>query len=182
MKVKSTIKDKDIKNLVKAISDKYSVKVGLLAGKGGNDDVGENLDLAGLGAIQEFGCTITVTDKMRAFLRSQGLFLKNSTKQITIPARSFLSMPIMQTKLFKQKLQEKIGNTDDFMEYAIRTGDFKSVAVIIGASALELIQEAFATGGFGQWEANHPLTIAQKGSAMPLVDTGRLSKSVTFQT
>ena len=39
---------------------------------------------AWLAAIHEYGCEITVTPKMRAFLHSQGLHLKDSTKVIKI--------------------------------------------------------------------------------------------------
>ena len=57
-----------LKNLIKEMSKNYSVKVGLLAENGGSDEVSENLDLAGLGAVQEFGARIQVTEKMRKFL------------------------------------------------------------------------------------------------------------------
>ena len=43
-----------------------------------------------IASVQEFGCKITVTPKMRAYLHSQGLHLKASTKQINIPERSFI--------------------------------------------------------------------------------------------
>lgn len=48
---------------------------------------GENSWLAG---IHEYGCNIPVTPKMRAFLHAQGFHLKDSTKYIRIPERSFL--------------------------------------------------------------------------------------------
>lgn len=43
-----------------------------------------------LAAIHEYGCTIKVTPKMRAYLHSIGVHLKSSTTQIVIPERSFL--------------------------------------------------------------------------------------------
>lgn len=43
-----------------------------------------------LAAIHEYGCTIPVTPKMRAFLHSIGVHLKPTTTQIVIPERSFL--------------------------------------------------------------------------------------------
>lgn len=45
---------------------------------------------AWLAAIHEYGCTIPVTDKMRAYLHHIGVHLKASTTQIVIPERSFL--------------------------------------------------------------------------------------------
>lgn len=43
-----------------------------------------------LASIHEYGCTIPVTDKMRAYLHKIGVHLKSSTTQIVIPERSFL--------------------------------------------------------------------------------------------
>lgn len=43
-----------------------------------------------LAAIHEYGCTIPVTDKMRAYLHRIGVHLRRSTTQIVIPERSFL--------------------------------------------------------------------------------------------
>ena len=43
-----------------------------------------------LAAIHEYGCTIPVTPKMRAYLHHIGVHLKESTTQIVIPERSFL--------------------------------------------------------------------------------------------
>ena len=43
-----------------------------------------------IAAVQEFGATIRVTDKMRGYLHSVGLHLKPDTKAIVIPPRPFL--------------------------------------------------------------------------------------------
>ena len=56
-----------------------------------------------------------------------------------------------------------------------------SLAIIIGASAVEQIQEAFQSEGFGEWKANSLFTIADKGSANPLVDTGKLRGAITYE-
>ena len=47
-------------------------------------------EIAKIGAVHEFGAEIEVTPKMRAFLHSQGLHLRQSTIKIIIPERSFL--------------------------------------------------------------------------------------------
>ena len=39
------------------------------------------------------GATITVTNKMRAFLHANGIHLKKTTKTIKIPARPYLKFP-----------------------------------------------------------------------------------------
>lgn len=49
--------------------------------------MGEN---AWLASIHEYGCRIKITDKMRKWLHANGLHVKDSTKEIVIPERSFL--------------------------------------------------------------------------------------------
>lgn len=63
---------------VKAM-DGTKINVGVLSG--------ENAWLAG---IHEYGCTIPVTDRMRAYLHRIGVHLRKETTQIKIPERSFL--------------------------------------------------------------------------------------------
>lgn len=184
-KIETHIEYKKLKNAIKAMSEKFKVKVGLLANKGGTDSVSENLDLAGLGAVQEFGATINVTDKMRAFFRYQfGINLKKTTTTIVIPARSFLELPFkQQVKKLEKYMFEKFGDEDiEGVEYWIATrGDFESVAQMLGSAGVRLVNEAFETSGWGEWLPNSPLTIAQKGSAMPLINTGKLRQSITYE-
>lgn len=40
--------------------------------------------------VQEYGCTIAVTDRMRAYLHAEGLHLAASTEYVTIPPRPFV--------------------------------------------------------------------------------------------
>ena len=58
-----------------------------------------------IAAVHEFGCTIKVTPKMRAYLHRQGLHLKASTQYINIPPRPFLR-PVLQSDEFKAKVAE----------------------------------------------------------------------------
>lgn len=184
-KINAKVDYKKLKKAIKAMSEKFVVKVGLLAGKGGNDEVSTNLDLAGLGAVQEFGATINVTDKMRAFFRYQfGINLKKTTKQIVIPARSFLELPLTtQTKKLEKYTIEKFGGEGlQALEYWIaEKGDLESVAQMLGVAGVRLVNEAFETSGWGNWAENSPLTIAQKGSALPLINTGKLRQSITYE-
>lgn len=68
----------DIVKAIKSIDGK-KVNVGVLSG--------EHQWLAG---IHEYGCTIPVTPKMRAYLHKIGVHLKKGTTKIVIPERSFL--------------------------------------------------------------------------------------------
>jgi len=190
MEIQAKVEYGKLKKLVKAMSDEVSVKVGLLAKQGGSDPVSENIDLAGLGAVQEFGAHIPVTDKMRGFFRYHfGINLKKDTTQIDIPARSFLQMPLeRKNELLKRLKEHGFKNFDDLIDHITETGDYESLGYILGGVALEQIQEAFDTSGWGEWAPNSELTISnkikserQRATAKPLIDTGRLKDKITFE-
>ena len=195
MDIKANISYGNLKQLVQAMSKKYQIKVGLLANKVGIDgktrgstEVSNDMDVAGIGLIQEFGADIKITDKMRKYVHwlAKELNLPPSNGKgdgyIHIPARSWLQMPLEKRNALKRKIMEKFGGSKEHVEsYIIDTGDLMRLAILIGASAVEQIQEAFASEGFGEWEANSPLTVASKGSAMPLIDKGRLRGAITYE-
>ena len=195
VEIKTSIKYDKLKKLAKALSKSATVKVGLLANKPGenggkgSDFISENLDLAGLGALQEFGCQIPVTDKMRGFFRHHfGINIKSSTTYINIPARAFLGTLFSNPKTTERLMSAGniTGDTAFDVEYfkykLLDNPNFvEDICIALGAKAVEIIQEAFSTGGFGEWQANSSLTIKNKGSAQPLVDTGRLSGAITYE-
>lgn len=182
MQINTKVKYGKIENIIKALSDDFSVKVGLVKSKGSDEEISDNLDIAGLGAVHEFGAKIPVTDKMRAFFRWKfKINLKKSTTHIIIPARSFITMPVSKTSKLKSKIKSQIGDADDVLYYIEKTGDIESIAIIVGASAQDVILEAFETGGWGEWQADSSLTIANKGSAMPLVDKGNLKRRIGYE-
>ena len=76
------------------LNDADSVFIGVKKGKEVN-----------IAAIHEFGCTIAVTPKMRAYLHHQGVHLKTETTHIHIPARPFLR-PILLSSDFQNKVRE----------------------------------------------------------------------------
>lgn len=167
-----------LKDVAKMLSKHYTVKIGILAEN--NKPVSENMDLAGIGAVQEYGAKIKVTDKMRAFFRYKfGVNLKKSKDYIEIPARSWLYAPIKDSQ-FRKTILEYVGDKELFEETADKDV-MKKLANIIGEVGLSQIFKAFDNGGInGEWQPNSPLTIAQKGSSMPLVDEGDLKHSITF--
>ena len=182
MQINAKVKYGKLQNIINAMAKDHKIKVGLLAEKGGSDSVSDNLDLAGLGAIHEFGCQIPVTNKMRGYFFHQfGVNLKKSTTHIIIPSRSFLQMSLERRQDLRRKLQEKIGDKDDTLYYLEKTGDSESIAILLGTAAVEQIMEAFESGGWGQWEPNSGITSSQKGSALPLVDTGNLKQHITYE-
>jgi phage gpG-like protein len=131
---------------------------------------GENAWLAG---IHEYGCTITVTPKMRAFLHRQGLHLKDSTKVIKIPERSFL----------------RTGH-DENVDRIIAQTERALGQVLAGKMSvddmLDLYGEQMATAIKKRIRdisnpPNHPYTVEQKGSSNPLVSTGGLVESISYK-
>ena len=58
-----------------------------------------------IAAVHEFGCTIGVTPKMRAYLHYQDIHLRASTQYIHIPPRPFLR-PVLLGDDFKNKVAE----------------------------------------------------------------------------
>lgn len=131
---------------------------------------GEHAWLAG---IHEYGCKIPVTDKMRKYLAAQGLYLKSSTKYITIPERSFL----------------RTGH-DENADKVLKNASMALGQVVDGKMSIDTFLDSC-----GQMLAdkiklyirdlksppNHPYTVEQKGSSNPLVDTGGLIESITWE-
>ena len=133
----------------------------------------ENTHGCELAGIHEYGCKIPVTDKMRKYLAAQGLHLKKSTKYITIPERSFL----------------RAGH-DQYADEVVKNCEMAIGQVIDGKMSIDTWLDAY-----GQMLAdkiklymrdlksppNHPYTIEQKGSSNPLIDTGNLVESITWE-
>lgn len=132
---------------------------------------GEHAWLAG---IHEYGCNITVTDKMRAFLHGQGLHLSPNTTVIKIPERSFIrkghdenaNRVIEQTERALGQVIAGNMSVDDMLELY---GEQMATAIKTFARNLNS-------------PANHPFTIEQKGSSNPLVDSGDMIEHIEWKT
>lgn len=163
VKWKTTInKLPEITKTLEAIGGK-KVKVGALSG--------EHARLAG---IHEYGCRITVTPKMRAFLHSQGLHLKDTTTEIVIPERSFLRTGHDENadrvlKQTERALSQVIAGKMSIDEMLDLYGEQMATAIKTYARDLTTPE-------------NHPYTIEQKGSSNPLVGrTGDMIESITWK-
>ena len=110
---------------------------------------------------------------MRAYLHRQGLHLKDSTTVIKIPERSFLRTGHDE-------------NADRIMKQTKRALSQVIAGKMSVDDMLDLCGEQFATAikdyirDLSSPE-NHPFTIEQKGSSNPLVDTGGLITSITWE-
>ena len=155
--------DRAMADLEKSLNDLKGkeIEIGVL----GNDS-----ELQMIAHVQEYGATITVTPKMRAWFAYQGYPLKASTTSIVIPERSFL-------RGGRDKNKGKITNKVKTMLPQALVGK-----VPIN-TFLEMIGEEYA--GYIQKELrdlksppNSPMTVDKKKSSNPLVDTGRLMNSI----
>jgi len=94
---------------------------------------------------------------------------------IGVPQRSFLRMPLA----VKQKRMSK-SLYSQFKLVISKNKDVKQALGIVGASAYNIIQEAFLTGGFGRWKALSEYTIEQKDSTKILIDSGKLKLAIAW--
>lgn len=137
--------------------EKAKLKIGVLS---------KDSELQMIAKVHEYGKTISVTPKMRAWFAYQGYPLKASTTTIVIPERSFL-------RTGKKNNAKKIAKKTITMMPKVITG---GVPIRL---FLEELGEEYA--GYIQKdmkklnvEPNSPMTKERKGSSTPLIDTGRL--------
>lgn len=124
-----------------------------------------------LAAVHEFGCDIPVTDKMRGFFRYQfGISLKASTTVIRIPERSFLRAGWDQ---YGPDIEKKYG---ELIGAAILNG--VAPDALVAALALEAQGKLQEFARDLSNPANAGLTVQNKGSSNPLVDTGNMIQSM----
>jgi hypothetical protein len=167
MSSKIVVKDKGwnlIEENLKKIGD-VEIKVGLF----GSGDPENNV--AARGAVHEFGVDIKVTSKMRGFfLYAFGVALKPSTRKIHIPARPFMA----------QSFEDGLNGLENLIK-------FEYIKMIEGKISIKQFFDSIGvkhTGQIkakiidGEYEALSGLTIQNKKSARPLVDTGIMRTSV----
>ena len=156
--------DEIIKNLEEL--EKYYVVIGITAK---NDS-----KLIMIANVHEYGCDIPVTDKMRGFFAYNfDVHLKKDTRVIKIPERSFIRSGF-------DKCNEKFANYEDIL-MSVVDGDIsaKTFYEIIGQGGADMIRDFLINEV--KSPANSGLTIRNKGSSNPLVDTGRLANAIDYE-
>ena len=134
----------------------------------------DDFEMLMIANVNEFGIQIEVTEKMRNYLRVIGLPLKNDTKYINIPERSFIRAGYDEYKNSfieeTEPLLERVINLELPVDIFFETlGE-----LIVGKIQLYLINL--------KEPENHPFTIAQKGSSNPLIGkTSHLVDSITHK-
>lgn len=184
---------KSLKNVMKTAGQKYSIKVGIIGEQASQKHPDSDLTNAELGAVHEFGATINVTPKMRAYLHYNGIHLKEETTKIYIPTRSFLRR-VLYDKEIQEQIYNSVGLSGDseldsnVILLKLMQGDdgiIEDIANQIGAKALEMVQTAFYTGGYPEkWAAISSITKKNRKhdkSNPPLQDSGDLMDSLSVE-
>lgn len=91
-----------------------------------------------------------------------------------VPERSFIRMPLI-TKLPEEMKNEPFGG---WVHIAVNHGILFALETL-GFMGESVIQDAFATHGFGTWLPNSLKTIRWKKSASPLIDSAEMRQSIT---
>ncbi|TRW26228.1 hypothetical protein FL857_05950 [Criibacterium bergeronii] len=161
---------KDVNNVPKLLETieklkNQKIQVGILSKADGK--------MLMIATVHEFGCTIEVTDKMRAYLNSQGLHLKKDTKVINIPQRSFIRAG------FDENEQNIISRMQALIEKVIFDElDINDFYEFIGNYCVGKLQEFLVNLDNPSLSS---YTIEKKGSSNPLIDTGHLKDTITFE-
>lgn len=160
-----------LNKVYKALNSTHTLRVGIMGNKASVTHEGSDLTNAEVGTIQEFG---SVANK--------------------IPPRSFLKMPLETNlpailnkrdvrKAFEKSLED--GTLDEFLE-------------TLGEGCVNIVKEAFESGGFGEWPENAPITIhggwmrnkvsgkpvfiqGKAPETKPLIHTRQLRDSITYE-
>jgi len=106
-----------------------------------------------------------------------GLVHEKGSLSRGIPARSFLKLPL--TVKSSELLTVKKKLWDKYLAGESTIQRLKEAYRDLGLIAEKIIQEAFATGGFGRWAKLSHKTIARKKSSAILIDTAQLRRSIT---
>jgi hypothetical protein len=126
-----------------------------------------------IAVVQEFGISIGVTDKMRRYLATQGLYLKKSTQHIRIPERSFIRAG------WDENEKEILDKVESLVLEAIEKGI--SVDAVLDGTGQETQGRIRDYARDLKDPENHPFTVEQKGSSNPLVDSGNLIQNITYE-
>lgn len=128
---------------------------------------------AWLASIHEYGCTIQVTPKMRAWFHHQGIHLKKSTTQIVIPERSFIRAGYDQNR---DEVLKKAGKLLADVAAGNMTAD-----ACYQATGIELSSKIKDYAIDLKDPPNSGFTVSRKGSSNPLVDTGDMIGGITWR-
>ena len=161
----ASIDIKSLERLEETLNKRFITKVGIL----GNSSSRATITRASSGKAK-----ITKDETLAEASNADiGLLHEFGSYTRHVPERSFLRSPLM---LY---LKDAVSEASSKINKAIMDSDIVKAYSLLGIAAEKVIQEAFKTGGFGQWQKLSSRTIAGKGSSAILIDSGQLRKSIT---
>lgn len=148
------------------LGNRFYARVGIIGGKASEEHK--------QGGFNKNGKRIITSESSGMTNAEIGIIQEFGSETAGIPPRSFLRMPI----------EEKIKDLVRFLGSSAIQSMFekKNIKGIFKAMGIEgegIVQDAFATRGFGRWKPNAPSTIAAKGSDSPLIDTAQLRRAIS---
>lgn len=153
-----------LKNMKEIVRQKYVVEVGIFGAKDGRSKSGMLAKKGGHKIIKGSNSSLTNAEL--------GLIHEMGSISNKIPPRSFLKMPIQIKK------DELVAATANDLKTMFMKGKVMMYLKRIGIAAENIVQEAFASGGFGKWAPLKPATAHRKNSAAILIDTAQLRRSI----
>ena len=162
----------DLKNIERVRSKLNTKRLKLTTGYNYNNPM---VDIA---VIQEYGATITVTERMRKFFMALGFenspddmqkYFVKVGKQIKIPARAFMHQAFAEFhNIWKKQLRQL---------YVDNNFDQRKALNQMGAIIRSDIQYMIS---YGDYAPNAPMTLAFKSGNQPLVNTGKLGRDIDY--
>lgn len=134
----------------------------------------DNSKILMIATVNEFGCNITITPKMRKWLHANGLHVKDSTQTINIPERSYIRRTFTERKTeidnqIRQGLDELFTFTIDIETFLNRVG------IQLQGLTRETLTDVTNP-------PDHPFTLEKKKpKANPLINTGQLRQSIVYK-
>lgn len=164
----------NLENIVRSLKQDYVLRVGILGSKAkGNHDSESGLTNAEIGTVHEFGSG-------------------------NVPRRSFLEDSLKYKLKFNTEQFKKLKRVL-FKQFFVKNAP-QVFLQDLGAKCLEIIEEGFATNGFGMWKSLSAATYAARAKKAKidtskatkrslnywfnhpiLTDTGKLRKSISFK-
>ena len=180
-KFKRVKKNGGIEALKKRVKTPGTVDAGIIdAGQHPSGDI----TVAGIGFVHEFGASFTHPGGTPYVIGANGQarFVKKGTKgiagvtkphNITIPERSFMRSTIQAKKKDIISLQKKLLKQIVNGTMKVETG-----LGLVGEFMADAIKQKIVSL---RTPANSAATIRKKGSSNPLIDTGQLKNSITYE-
>lgn len=130
---------KKVNKLCDSLKDELKSVKGARAGIIENQKYDNGWDLISNALLQEYGATIAVTPKMRAWFRHQGFPLRKDKTSIVIPPRPFLRKALKQQKNWVKFVKEYF----DADQQGGMT--LKQIAKVIGQMMEKAVKEAITS-------------------------------------